>query len=230
MNLHNIDQLKEQARKPEDDKLIYTRERRIRKIYSGRTMHSSAVLLVLSLLLKRGLLDPLYCDQYPIMNGKINVLYILHHHLNHEANYSILSHLTEGVSRIKPYPAGQRLLKLLASPFTNMSLYSEWEKMSEGGYGTIFSCRTNLANPNEVAIKQMNLPESIYERCVLNDIFTEISCLENFRLDPKVTDIYDYGVTDNSYVIVMKRYRFSLRHWRRSQKEANLPVLLGIFR
>jgi hypothetical protein len=102
------------------------RERRIRKIYSGRTIHSSAILLVLSLLLKKGLLDPLYCDQHPIMNGKINVLYILHHHLNHEANYSILSHLTEGVSRIKPYPAGQRLLKLLASPFTNMSLYTEW--------------------------------------------------------------------------------------------------------
>jgi serine/threonine protein kinase len=98
--------------------------------------------------------------------------------------------------------------------------------MSEGGYGIIFSCKTNLVSPSE----QMNLPDSVYERCVLNDIFSEISCLENFRLDPKVTDVYDYGVTDNSYVIIMKRYRFSLRYWRRMQKEVNLPLLLGMFR
>jgi hypothetical protein len=83
LNLHNLDQLREQARKPDDDRVIYQRERRIRKIYSSRTIHSCGVLLVLSLLLKQGLLDPLYCDQYPIMKGKINVLYILHHHLNH---------------------------------------------------------------------------------------------------------------------------------------------------
>lgn len=132
---------------------------------------------MLSLLLKKGLLDPAYCDQHPIMNGKINVLYILHHHLNHESNYSILSHLTEGVSRIQPYPSGQRLLKLLASPFTNTTLYTDWEKLAEGAYGLIFSCRTNLAMPSQLAIKQMSLPESIYGRCVLNDIFTEISCL-----------------------------------------------------
>lgn len=66
--------------------------------------------------------------------------------------------------------------------------------MNEGAYGIIFSCKTNLAHPHDVAIKQMDLPDSIYERCVLNDIFTEITCLENFRLDPKVTDVYDYGV------------------------------------
>lgn len=102
--------------------------------------------------------------------------------------------------------------------------------MAEGAYGLIFSCRTSLAMPNQLAIKQMTLPESIYGRCVLNDIFTEISCLENFRLEPHVTDVYDYGVTESNYVIVMKKYPFSLRQWRKMQKSPSLSTLLGIFK
>jgi hypothetical protein len=60
----------------------------------------------------------------------------------------------------------------------------------------------------------MDLPNSIYDRCVLHDIFTEITCLEEFRLEPCVTDLYDYGVHGTSYYIVMKKYDCSLRAWR----------------
>lgn len=65
-----------------------------------------------------------------------------------------------------------------------------------------------------VAIKQMMVPSSIYDRCVLHDIFTEITCLEELRLEPCVSDLYDYGVDKTSYYIVMKRYNCSLREWR----------------
>jgi hypothetical protein len=65
-----------------------------------------------------------------------------------------------------------------------------------------------------VALKETKFPNSIHDRCALRDIFTEITCLEYFRLDPTVTDIYDYGVTDSSYFIVMKRYPSSLKDWR----------------
>ena len=68
--------------KSSERNLIYSSERKIRKIYSNKTLHSEAILLVLSLLLNKGLLDPEYCDQFPITHGKINALYILHHHLN----------------------------------------------------------------------------------------------------------------------------------------------------
>lgn len=44
------------------------------------------------------------------------------------------------------------------------------------------SAKTHFSEPKEVAIKQMNFPKSIYERCVLNDIFAEITSLEMFRL------------------------------------------------
>lgn len=52
----------------------------------------------------------------------------------------------------------------------------------------------------------MSIPKQIFDRCVLYDIFSEITCLENFRLDPCVTDLYDYGVTGSDYIIVMKKY------------------------
>ena len=48
----------------------------------------------------------------------------------------------------------------------------------------------------------MLLPGSIYDRCVLHDIFTEITCLEELRLEPCVTDLHDYGVDNQCYYIV----------------------------
>lgn len=60
----------------------------------------------------------------------------------------------------------------------------------------------------------MQLPKAIHDRSVLHDIFTEITCLEEFRLEPCVTDLYDYGVDSQNYYIVMKRYSGSLRDWR----------------
>lgn len=35
-----------------------------------------------------------------------------------------------------------------------------------------------------------------------------------FRLEEKVTRIYNYGINDNTYVVVMKKYACSLREWR----------------
>ena len=61
----------------------------------------------------------------------------------------------------------------------------------------------------------MELPNDVYDRCVLHDIFTEITCLEEFRLEKCVTDLYDYGVDNTSYYIVMKKYALSLGEWRR---------------
>lgn len=116
---------------------------------------------------------------------------------------------------------------------TDISIYTEWTKIAAGAYGTIFECRTNLADPQTVAVKTMSIPRSVYERCVLHDIFTEITCLENFRLDPCVTDLYDYGVTRTDYIIVMKRYPASLKEWRLKQKgnwQDNLATYLSLYR
>lgn len=46
-----------------DFNLSYVHERRMRKLYSSKTLHSEIILLVFNLLLKKGLLDPIYCPQ-----------------------------------------------------------------------------------------------------------------------------------------------------------------------
>lgn len=68
---------------------------------------------------------------------------------------------------------------------------------------------------------------------MLHDIFTEITCLEEFRLEPCVTDLFDYGVDKTSYYIVMKRYAGSIKDWRVKQKapmSENLSLYLSIYK
>ena len=97
----------------------------------------------------------------------------------------------------------------------------------------MYEVELNMSEPKTVAIKQMNQHQTIYDRCVLHDIFAEITCLEEFRLESCVTDLYDYGVDDSSYYIVMKRYSGSLRDWRLKQQEQmheNMSLYLSIFK
>ena len=181
----------------------------------------------------RGTLEELYCSQYPINNGKPNVLFLLHHHVNHSANKSILPKLQKLVGHITPPLAGLRLLKLLSGALFDSSTYMGWKKIATGAYGTVYECETGLAEPEKVAIKKMAVPKSIYDRCVLHDIFTEIASLEEFRLEKCVTDLYDYGLDENDYYIVMKRYTLSLKEWRTQQQgslEENLPKCLTIYK
>jgi len=217
------------------ENLFYYSERKLRKIYEDDELHVLVVSLMISLLLTphRGILDEHYTSQYPVDDGKPNILYIMHFHLNHPSNQHILPLLLSEIAEVNPYPAGQRLLKLLCISFSDMSIYTDKKKIGGGAYGTVFECNTNLADPRTVAIKETKFPSSIHDRCVLHDIFTEITCLEHFRLDPAVTDLYDYGVTDSSYIIVMKKYPVSLREWRHKQEGNwmdNLPTYLTIYK
>jgi hypothetical protein len=175
--------------------------------------------LMMCLLLKpeRGTLDELYCSQFPIDNENQNVLYLLHFHLSHMKNQSYVPTLMKKIEQVSPPLAGLRLLKLLCPSLFDLSLYGkqqDWKKLAAGAYGVVYECKTQFAEPQYVAIKQMQLPKSIYDRSVLHDIFTEITCLEEFRLEPSVTDLFDYGVDGTNYYIVMKRYSGSLREWR----------------
>ena len=108
-----------------------------------------------------------------------------------------------------------------------------WSKIAEGAYSQVYESKTNLAEPSVVAIKELFIPKSIYDRCVLHDIFTEITCLEELRLEPCVSDLYDYGLSGGSYYIIMKRYTCSLRQWRLNQTKSlneNLSLYLSIYK
>jgi len=196
---------------------FYERERKNREIYVDEDLHVSMVALIFCLLLTptRGTLDEQYCSQFPIINGKPNVLFLMHYHLNHPANQDILPRLFKLVGHIVPSLAGHRLLKLLSAAFFNSDAYKLWRKIETGAYGTVYECSTGLDDPECVAIKKMSVPREIEDRCVLHDIFNEISCLEELRLEGCVCDLYDYGVDSNDYYIVMKYYPNTVKRWRK---------------
>jgi hypothetical protein len=131
------------------ENLFYYSERKLRNIYEDDELHVQVLTLMISLLLTptRGTLDDHYTSQYPVDDGKPNILYIMHFHLNHPSNHHILPALLRKSSEVNPYPAGQRLLKLLCISFSDLSIYTDRKKIGGGAYGTIYECKTNLADP-----------------------------------------------------------------------------------
>ena len=214
---------------------FYLKERNNRVLYQDPEIQVLIIALLFSLIItpSRGTLEELYCSVFPYENNKLNILYIIHHHLNREENYHILPLLLKFVSQIHPFGAGQRLLKLTCKHFFNSSIYNNWEKIGGGQFGTVFQCTTGLTEPNIVAIKKTELEQNIFSPCHLFDIFTEVTALEALRLENCVTQLYDYGCDDEYYYIVMKRYPISLKKWRIQQKQPlkeMLPTYLSIFK
>lgn len=70
---------------------------------------------------------------------------------------------------------------------------------------------------------------------MLHDVFSEvhIASEDAFRLKPAIVDIHDYGVDSTGYHIVMKRYKFSLKEWRKDQGKSlkeNLSLYLSLYK
>ena len=165
-------------------KEFYQTERLNVKLYADVELHALMLKLILSLLLKpnRGTLDPKYCEQYPINNGKENYLFILQKHFSREENSQVINHLVNESDSMQS-KGMRRLIRLLCPKLFDISLYPKktWKKLAEGAYGKVYQCETKIKEPKFVAIKQMDLPNDVSERCVLHDIFNEITCLEELR-------------------------------------------------
>ena len=218
-----------------NSKLFYYKERNSRLLYYDAELQSLIISLIMCLILtpSRGTFEETYCCSQPYEDNKINILFILHHHVNHPDNQHIIYLLLKLVSDIHPFGCGQRLLKLLVTNLFDSSIYGGWKKIGIGTYGRVYECSTSIAEPSIVAIKKMSISENIFDKCILFDIFTEITALESFRLEGCVTQLYDYGVDHESYYIVMKRYPNSLRQWRLNQikpLEDMLSIYLNIFK
>lgn len=196
---------------------IYQYERNERKIYSSKEVHTSILKLIFSLMLTQiGTLETLYSDQYPLDNKKLNIPFLLRAHLNHPANRNMIPILLNEIKLMGPLEF--RLFKLLCVRLFRKEQYKHLEKIAEGAYGTVYSCKLNPPCQNlEVAIKLMPVPKSIHDRCVLHGIFDEVLILDQFKLDRRVCHIYDYGTDEDYYWIVMKKYKCSLKNWRKQQ-------------
>ncbi|KAG9390343.1 Protein kinase domain [Carpediemonas membranifera] len=212
----------------------YTRLRGYRRVYSDSRLHVTILDMVLTCLVtKTGTLESSYTTQFPMDNLGINIPHLLHHHLNNDANADILPELLDRAQQGGP---GQvRLLKLLCRQLFSPAAYHSMRLIGEGAYGSVYVADVRpfnddptlvVANPSEVAVKLMEMPESIYERSVLHDIFSEIAIMETFRGSKSVCQLYDYGVTLDRYWVVMRRYASSVRSWREKRDPNFMPDLL----
>lgn len=60
----------------------------------------------------------------------------------------------------------------------------------------------------------VDLPKGPREPCSFFDIYSEVQILELFRGDLRVCQILDYGIDCDTFVLVLKHYKCSLRAWR----------------
>lgn len=122
-----------------------------------------------------------------------------------------------------------RLLKLLTKSMFDSSRYSELKFMARGAYSSVYRAKARLPAAaaasgstgaqlqQQVIIKTVALPSSRYDRCVLPDIYGEIAIMDQYKDCPGICQMLDYGLTDDAFWIVMKKYRCSLAEWRQRQ-------------
>jgi hypothetical protein len=107
-----------------------------------------------------------------------------HLDLNHPANCAIIPLLTEKTHSMGDAPF--RLLKLCCTRLLQPTIYKDMAKIASGAYGSVYKCRLETEGV-DVAVKLMNLPKGISDRCVLHDIFTEITILDAHKTDSRVS-------------------------------------------
>jgi len=166
----------------------YDAERANRKVFRHSELHISAIELILSLMLSaNGTLEELYAEVEPQFCRSLNIPYYLHLHLNHPKNVDVLPELCERVQ--KRGPNSVRLLKLLCVRLFDASLYTRGDRIGAGSYGEVFKA-TIPFKPRDVAVKLTSIPKRIFDRCVLVDLFTEVTILEKFKTDRRVCHLY----------------------------------------
>jgi hypothetical protein len=210
----------------------YSRERSEHKLYQDKEVHITLLQLILTLMLTPiGTLEPLYSDQFPLNNKKHNVPFLLRMHLNHPLNRDIIPELAEATCELGRTEFS--LLKLLCTRLFQKDMYKNLMRLAIGAYGTVYRCRLVPEYQRmDVAIKLMPVPKNIHDRCVVHDIFTEILILDRFKRDTRVSHTYDFGTDDEYYWIIMKRYKCSLKEWRRKQiapLAQNLSLYLNVY-
>jgi protein-tyrosine phosphatase len=217
-----------------DNESMYLREISMRKMYYDPNLHIEMLALLMGLLITpKDTLDQKYTDDYPVQRGMLNIPYYLHQHINHPDNQEIIPKLHSEVVKIG---RGARILfRLVCKKMFQTNIYSnKIKRIGVGGFGTVWQCKLPFSHSNldTVAAKMVEVPKDVHSRCVVHDVFTEILVMDLFKGDPRICRMYDYGVDDDQYYIIMKEYRTSLRTWREKQTtplSQLLPLYMRIF-
>lgn len=147
----------------------------------------------------RGDLEPLYSDNLPTANRRLNAPFFLYHHLNHPANAQTLQTLCVRV-RALGAPA-ERILRLTCRRlFTPGAFPTEGRQhIARGASAHVVRCRApayirkmpayeaaralgalnpglekGLEESSWVALKMVNVPGSVHDPCVFHDLYSEV--------------------------------------------------------
>lgn len=186
--------------------------------------HARLLELVLNLLVSPdgGSLCPHYFQLFPEDNGAVNVAFSLMRHFNAPSSLAAVDFLAKQLSSSSSQSNAYRLLRLLARSLFDRKLYTGLGFMAHGAYGDVYKAKTELisngiASSLQVIVKTIDLPQHSYDRCVLQDVYAEATIMDRFRGQRGICQIYDYGVANDSYWLVMKKYRCHLAEWRKRQ-------------
>jgi len=166
-----------------------------------------------------------------------NLLFTLHHHLNHPYNAQLLPGLA---ARLKAGGHQTYLLfKLLCgATFDEASYFSGGEKkIASGAFGCVVSvkCPLPLKNGKKgyLAVKSMERESGPFDRSIASNLFVELSALSALRDVPQVCKLYDFGVSRDRLHLVMERCVMTLKEWRLKKpghiSEQDLVLYLQIY-
>ena len=213
-------------------------------------VHATAVLLLLSLLVARGdgtTLDVRYCDRYPLDCARCDGMHALRSlaaHLNSPRAAAAAARLQTRAAAPSVAPGVRRLLRLLLRGCFDPATYGAsraatqrvepehwgWTHLADGAYGRVWAARGagTAAGEAGVAIKLLRTPAAAHDRCVVFDVFHEVSALERAGAaaaavsssspslpSPIACRLLGYGVTHHHYWLVFERCAHSLGAWCR---------------
>jgi serine/threonine protein kinase len=221
-------------------------------------VHATAVVLLLSLLVARGdgtTLDARYCDRYPLDSARCDGMHALRSlaaHLNSPRVAVAAARVRTRAAALPVAPGVRRLLRLLLRGCFDPAPYGAsravarrvepehwgWTHVADGVYGRVWAARGAGAGAAEeeasVAIKLLRTPAAAHDRCVVYDVYREVSALERVSAaaaaavsssppsspSPIACRLLDYGVTHHHYWLVFERCAHSLGAWCRDATPA----------
>lgn len=151
----------------------------------------------------------------------LNIPFLLHHHLNHADNSGVISDLFEIESKNRDASI-TRLLKLLTFSLFNTAAFNDRSRIGVGRFGKVYECKMLSSENSKVALKLFDMPRTIYEDSIIFDVFIEVTCLEKMYGQKDGLKLYDYGVSKDSYWMVIQYFSQSLCSWRNSLGNINL--------
>jgi len=225
----------------------YKVERSMIPLYHDPVIHELVVYLLLNLALTSDWrsIESLYSSytdpqQEQSENDGVpgfNLMYTLHHHLNHPLNSKLLPGLAARL-RSDGLSGRYTVLKLLCSAMFDADSYFQGkvQRIASGAFGSVVAVKSPLPlakGETQLAVKSVKREAGPLDKSVAANLFVELSALATLRDVPQVCKMYDFGYYGTSFHVVMEKCEMNLKEWRRRRsshvKESDLILYFEIY-